>query len=159
KANTLLVETKKNVFPRDVRQLMWDINQVITASTQSAPSSRKVPVIAADSISQGAKELLRAEHVGYYETSGSLYLPCDGLYVLLEKPPSKATSKRGRALFTGRRSQVVHALLRKPNQWLAVKHLAQEAQVSTATTSQVLTELEKHEILSSRGSGPSKQRL
>jgi hypothetical protein len=54
-------------------------------------------------------------------------------------PPPKAASKSGRALFSGRRSQVVHALLTKPNQWLGVKELAQGSLVSSATTSQVLT--------------------
>jgi hypothetical protein len=156
---TLLVETKSSVFPRDARESIWQVRHLANSLPLSAGSSQPLPVIAAASISSGAKELLRSERIGYYEEGGSLYLPGNGFYVLLDRPPSTAASKTTRALFSGKRSQVVHALLRKPNQWLGVKELAQEALVSSATASQVLTELEKFDRLSSRGSGPNKQRM
>lgn len=157
---TLFVQTKKAIFPRDVRQLVWEVHHHATPFPFSAVSNQQsVPFIAAKSISAGAKDLLRSERLGYYEEGGSLYVPADGLYILLDRPPSKATSKTNRALFSGRRSQVIHSLLRKPNQWRSVKELAEEAVVSSATAYQVLTQLEKFDWLSSRGSGPHKERM
>jgi hypothetical protein len=63
-----------------------------------------------------------------------------------------------RTLFTGRRAQVLHALLVQHQRWFGVTELAQQAMVSPATTSQVLTELERFDWLEARGQGPSKER-
>ena len=159
KPTTLLIEAKKSIFPRDVREAIWRIRHYVSTFPRSAGASQPVPIIAATSISEGAKELLRLERIGYFKEGGSLFLPGgDGPYVFLDRPRSKAASRTNRALFSGKRSQVVHALLKKPNQWLGVKGLAQEALVSSATASQVLTELDKFDWLSSQGSGPHKER-
>src|SRR5579883_508846 len=59
----LLVEVKKVVYPRDVRQILWQLRE----SSHSAPPRRNRDrqfLILAESISPGAKELLRAERVG-----------------------------------------------------------------------------------------------
>lgn len=65
--------------------------------------------------------------------------------------------RRGLA-FTGRRAQVIHALLLHPREWLTGKDLAERAQVSTATVSQVMTELERLEFISLNEPGPHKGR-
>jgi DNA-binding MarR family transcriptional regulator len=158
KRTTLLIEAKNSLFPRDVRESIWQIRNYASSLPLSSRARQAVLVLAARSISSGAKDLLRSEGVGYYDEGGSLYLPGDAFYVLLDKPPSKAAVKTGRAPFSGKRSQVVHALLRQPNHWLGVRELAQKASVSPATTSQALTELEKYDWLSSRGKGPHKER-
>ena len=72
---------------------------------------RSLPVLIAESISPGAKELLRAERVGYYDSGGSLYLPARGAYLYVDRPPPKSLSRSMRTLFTGRRAQVLHGLL------------------------------------------------
>ena len=46
----------------------------------------------------------------------------------------------------------------RKREWFSVKEIAQQAQVSPATTSQVLTELEKFDWVVSRGRGPAKER-
>lgn len=102
--------------------------------------------------------MLRKERVGYYDSGGSLYLPAPGAYFYLEKPPPKTQVKSVRALFSGRRAQVLQALLVRPQNWFSVKALAEQAMVSPATASQVLSELERFEWLASRGQGPSKER-
>jgi hypothetical protein len=117
-----------------------------------------VSLLAADSISPGAKELLRSEGVGYYDSGGSLYLPAPGIYLYIDKPPPKTLVKSIRSLFSGRRAQVLHALLLHRQAWFGVNKLAQLGQVSPATTSQVLTELERFDWLETRGQGPSKER-
>jgi hypothetical protein len=117
-----------------------------------------LPLLVAESISPGAKELLRSERVGYYDSGGSLYLPAPGAYLYIDKPPPKALAKSVRTLFTGRRAQVLHALLVRHQKWFGVTELAQQATVSPATASQVLTELERFDWLVARGQGPGKER-
>ena len=154
----LLVEVKKTVYPRDVRQIIW---QLLDARRQSLPgafANEPVPVLVAESISPGAKELLRTQRVGYYDSGGSLFLPARGLYLYVEKPPPKTLAKSIRSLFSGRRAQVLHALLVQPQTWFGGKELAEQALVSQATASQVLTELERFDWVASRGQGPSKER-
>ena len=107
---------------------------------------------------QGAKELLKSKRVGCYDSGGSLYLPAPAAYLYIDKPPPKALTKSLRTLFTGRRAQVLHALLVRHQRWFGVTELAQQAMVSPATASQVLTELERFDWLEARGQGPSKER-
>ncbi|EJH4826727.1 TPA: hypothetical protein NHR53_002736 [Pseudomonas aeruginosa] len=157
KSFVLLLEAKKAVFPRDVRQVIWQLR----ASSHRKPTEHgdePLALLVAESISPGAKELLRSERMGYYDSGGSLYLPASGAYLYVDRPPPKALTKSVRTLFTGRRAQVLHALLVQHQNWFGVTELAQQAMVSPATTSQVLTELERFDWLESRGQGPSKER-
>ncbi|OMG71182.1 hypothetical protein [Burkholderia ubonensis] len=157
KSFTLLLEAKKVVFPRDVRQVIWPLR----AARHGRPAGHgdtPLSFLVAESISPGAKELLRSERVGYYDSGGSLYLPAPGAYLYIDKPPPKALAKSVRTLFTGRRAQVLHALLVRHQSWFGVTELAQQAMVSPATASQVLTELERFDWLEARGQGPSKER-
>jgi hypothetical protein len=156
KSFVLLIEAKKTVFPRDVRQVIWQFQE---ASHRRPPGQgSELSLIVAESISPGAKELLENERVGYYDSGGSLYLPAPGAYLYIDKPPPKSLAKSVRSLFSGRRAQVLHTLLVQHQDWFGVTALAQQAMVSPATASQVLTELERFDWLASRGQGPSKQR-
>lgn len=157
KSLAVLVEAKKAVYPRDVRQVIWQIRDASRAWAGSHAGDA-VSLIAAESISPGAKELLRSEGMGYYDSGGSLYLPAPGIYLYIDKPPPKTLVKAIRSLFSGRRAQVLHALLVHRQTWFGVTELAQLAQVSPATASQMLTELERFDWLASRGQGPSKER-
>jgi hypothetical protein len=157
KSFILLIEAKKTVFPRDVRQVAWQLREAShrrPAGQEQAP----LPLLVAESLSPGAKELLKSERIGYYDSGGSLYVPAPGAYLYIEKPPPKAFAKSVRALFSGRRAQVLHTLLAQHQNWFGVTDLAQQAMVSPATASQVLTELERFDWLVVRGQGPSKER-
>ncbi len=157
KSFVLLLEAKKTVFPRDVRQVIWQLR----AASHGRPTGQRenpLSLLVAESISPGAKELLRSERVGYYDSGGSLYLPAPGAYLYIDKPPPKALAKSVRTLFTGRRAQVLHALLMQHQNWFGVTELALQATVSPATASQVLTELERFDWLVARGQGPGKER-
>lgn len=154
KSLVLLLEAKKSVFPRDVRQAIWQLR----AANHGRSAEQPLPLIVAESISPGAKELLKSERVGYYDSGGSLYLPVPGAYLYIDKPPPKALAKSMRTLFAGRRAQVLHALLVQHQIWFGVTALAQQAMVSPATASQVLTELERFDWLEARGQGPGKER-
>ena len=157
KSFILLIEAKKAVYPRDVRQALWQFKD----SNHTRPKGKaKEPlsILVAESISPGAKELLRNERVGYYDSGGSLYLPAPGAYLYIDRPQPNTLAKAVRSLYSGRSAQVVHALLVQHQDWFGVKELAHQAMVSPATASQVLTELERFDWLTSRGQGPGKER-
>lgn len=158
KSFVLLVDVKKAVYPRDVRQAIWQFREA-SHGRPKGQGKEPLPLMVAESISPGAKELLRNEHVGYYDRGGSMYLSAPGAYFYIDKPPPKIFAKLVRSLFSGRCAQVLHALLVQHQDWLGVKQLAQRAMVSPATASQVLTELERFDWVVSRGQGPSKERL
>lgn len=153
----LLVELKKAVYPRDVRQILWQLSR---ARNEYAHNGKHdvVPLVAAKSISVGARDLLRAENVGFFDTGGSLFVPAKGAYLYVERPVPKTLEKSVRSLFTGKRSQVLHALLVRHRDWMGVTELSHLAEVSPGTTSETLTALERMEWVSSRGQGPSKER-
>lgn len=153
----LLVEIRKSVYPRDVRQLLWQLHEVRNAYAhrQNIPA---IPLVAAESISEGARKLLQTENVGFFDTGGSLFVPAQGAYLYIERPVPKTLEKSVRSFFTGKRSQVLHALLMKRDDWLGVTQLSHIAEVSPATASETLTGLEKMEWVSTRGQGPSKER-
>ena len=155
---TLLIEAKKALYPRDVREILWRLKDYRRGRPGKPQAREVVSVLIAESISPGAKELLRDEHVGYYDSGGSLFLPARGAYLYVDKPPSKTLSRSMRSLFSERRAQVLHALLMRHEDWFGVTALAVQAGVSPATASQVLTELERFDWLESRGRGPSKER-
>jgi hypothetical protein len=153
-----ILELKKAVYPRDVRQVVWRISDLARQRSVDESGTEALPMLIAESISPGAKELLRAERVGYFDSGGSLYLPARGAYLYVDQPPPKALSRSMRTLFAGRRAQVLHVLLVRHQDWFGVKDLAEEARVSSGTASQVLTEMERFDWLTSRGQGPNKQR-
>lgn len=153
----LLVEIKKSLYPRDVRESLWQIKKFVL-SEQPNDNRSVVPLLAAESISPGAKDLLRQESVGYFDSGGSLYVPARRAFIYIEKPPPKTFSKSVRSLFKGKRAQVLHALLLHSERWFSVKSLAELAEVSPATTSETLSSLDRFEWMSSQGQGPSKKR-
>lgn len=155
---TLLIETKKTVFPRDARQALWQFEEAVHGKLEAQSSRERVSILVAESISPGAKELLRDARIGYYDSGGSLFLPALGVYIYIDKPAPKTLSKSLRSLFSGRRAQVLHTLLMRHQHWFGGKELAAQALVSPATASQVLTELERLDWVVSRGQGPSKER-
>lgn len=152
KKYVLLIEVKKSIFPRDVSPLLWQLHQF----EKRQPNA--IPLVAAESISPGAKDLLKKENVGYYDTGGSLFIPGRGSYVYIEKPPPKVLEKPIRSLFRGKRAQVLLALLTHHDQWFGVLELSNIAKVSPATASETVSALDRFDWLSSQGQGPSKER-
>jgi hypothetical protein len=153
----LLVELKRTVYPRDVRQILWQLSHARNEYTHSRKQN-VVPLVAAESISVGARELLRDENVGFFDTGGSLFVPAKGAYLYVERPVPKTLQKSVRSLFTGKRSQVLHALLIRHRDWVGVTELSNLAEVSPGTASETLTALERMDWVTARGQGPSKER-
>lgn len=154
----LFTAIKRAVFPRDVREILWTLNKYTDLERPAYQNNIIIPLLAAESISSGAKELLKSEQVGYYDTGGSLFVPEQGIYIYIEKPPPKTLSKSVTSIFKGKRSQVLHTLLQKYNEWFGVNELAKIAKVSPATASETLTALDRFEWVTTKGQGPSKER-
>ena len=158
KKHVLLVEVKKSVYPRDAQQVLWQVGRYLAAERSKDRHSNFVPLLAAELISPGAKDLLKKENFGYFDTGGSLFLPAKGAFFYIEKPAAKTFEKTIRGLFKGKRSQVLHALLLRHENWFGVKELANLAEVSPATASETLTALERFEWMATQGQGPAKER-
>lgn len=153
KSLVLRVEAKKSVYPRDVRQALWQLK-----SQQDGHRADVQHMLIAESLSPGAKEMLRAEGIGYFDSGGSLFVPAAGAYIYIDKPAPKTLEKSVRSLFSGRRAQVLYALLVNHEAWFGVTEMAERAQVAPSTASDVLSELDRLDWLVSRGQGPSKER-
>lgn len=158
KTATLLIDMKKVLYPRDARQALWKFQEFSRRCLQFSEERKPVSFLVARSISPGAKDLLRYERVGYYDSGGSLFLPAVDIYVYVDKPPPKNLSKSIKSLFLGCRAQVLHMLLMRHGEWLGVKEAAAQARVSSSTASQVLARLERLDWVVSRGRGPAKER-
>src|ERR1700690_268550 len=100
----LLVQAKGALFPRDVRAAFWNMKSASSRPSKGDDSVPSIPMIAAGTISDGAKDLLQAERIGYVDRAGSLFLPNDDLYILIDRPAPKEARKMDRPLFSGNRS-------------------------------------------------------
>lgn len=152
----LLIETLRTAYPRDVREKIWQITQYMRETPSNIESS--IPMLIAGTISKGARTQLRDANVGYYDASGSLFLPAPGIYVLLDRPQLPKARKIRDAIFKGQRAVVLHHLFANRSNWSSVKEVASSTGISTATVSETLTELERREWIKTEGLGPSKVR-
>lgn len=151
----LVVEAKRELFPRDVRQQIWQLRAYLN---QMHDAGEKVPMLIAGAISKGAREILQQERVGYFDPGGSLYVPSSGAYVLIERPPLKKARRALGSIFQGQRARIAQAVIEAAPRWVNVKELAEETGVSPATVSETLTEMERRDWLDVDGAGPAKLR-
>ncbi len=159
KSLKLVVEIKKVAYPRDVRELLWRFKSLLPDTMRKNDRFEDfLPVLVAESISPGGKELLRENRIAYYESGGSLYLQAPEIYIYVDKPGATPLARSIRSIFAGRRAQVLQALLLRAQDWFDVGSLAERANVSPATVSQTVLELERLEWAESRGRGPAKKR-
>ena len=128
--------------------MLWQFK----ALRQAYPTEVQL-LLVAESLSPGAKDLLKSERVGYYDSGGSLFLAASGAYVYIDRPPPKRLEKSVRSLFSGRRAQVLQALLIHHQDWFGVTEVAERAQVAPSTVSDVLGELERLARVSRAGAG------
>lgn len=152
----LAVECKQHAFPRDVMTAVWQLRDFIS-SAEHGPEPW-IPVLAAVAVSPGARDILRNEGVGYFDTGGSLYLPAPGMFVFIDRPMPKQAERRTGAIFRGRRAQVLHAVWALRHEWFGVNQIAEKAMVAPATASETLATLERHGWVTAKGAGPAKMR-
>lgn len=156
KSLRIYVEVKRDVYPRDIRETARSLNNLCYQDG----SGETIGMLAAGSLSPGAKEELKDQGIATFDLGGSLYLRHETWLINIDKP-SKRLKKYSHSvdLFTEARASVVHALLMHANQWLTGAELAQLAETSSYTCSLVLQELTLRELVESAGGGPSKRRM
>jgi hypothetical protein len=152
----LVIEAKPSFFPRDAREAIWQLRNYLAHNDLG--SYPAVPVLMAETISPGAREMLRDERIGYFDSSGSLFIAARGLYLRIDKPASRKQSRSLNNLFAGRRAQVLHAVWVTKPDWFGVHEIAERAGVSPATASETLIAIERRDWVEVRGAGPSKER-
>lgn len=152
----LLVEAKREAFPRDVRQAIYQLRNHL--AHQSDGNRDIVPLFVARAISPGAREILREEKIGFYDLGGTLYIPAPSTFVYIDRPIPPKDRKAFGAIFQGQRARVVQEIFDRRPSWVSVKQIAEEAEVSPATASETLSEMERREWVDVEGSGPSKLR-
>lgn len=160
----VIVQCKRALYPRDAREALWNLHSYRSAqAAHQEPGTRNQEpgaevLIAAGTISEGAREFLRSEGAAYFQAGGTLFFQTPGIYIDFERPAPKSSLRTIKSLFTGRRAKVVHAILHSRDRMWGTLELAKSAQVSPGTASQVLNELEQQEWAEAKGKGPRKTR-
>lgn len=152
----LIVEAKREAFPRDVRETIWQLRNYLAHLPDS--DREIVPFFVARAISPGARDILREEGIGFYDLGGTLYIPAKQAFVYIDRPAPRKSSKIFDSVFQGQKARVVRAVFARRDAWLSVKQIAEETEVSPATASATLSEMERREWVDVEGAGPSKLR-
>lgn len=152
----LIVEAKRQAFPRDVRETIWQLRNYLSHLPDN--DREIVPFFVARAISPGARDILRNEGIGFYDLGGTLYIPAKHAFIYIDRPAPRKSSKIFASVFQGKKARVVHAVFARRNEWLSVKQIAEETEVSPATASATLSEMERREWVDVTGAGPSKLR-
>jgi hypothetical protein len=152
----LVVEAKREAFPRDVRETIWQLRNYLAHLPDGA--REVVPFLVARAISPGARDILREEGVGFYDLGGTLYIPAKHTFIHIDRPPPRKSSKVFDSVFQGQKARVAQEVFNRRTEWLNVKEIAKDAEVSPATASATLSEMERREWVDVEGAGPSKQR-
>lgn len=151
------VEVRKDIYPRDIRNIAWRFDNYLR---EKGHPSEMIGMLAAASLSPGAKQALKEQNIASFDLNGSLYLKHDVWLINIEKPLSRTKKKiQGVDLFTDAREGVVHALLLRAREWMKGDELAEQAHTSPYTCSRVLQELTLREWVESVGGGPGKRRM
>lgn len=151
----LAIELLRQAYPRDIRDAAWQLQSYLKDNEDTKDI---IPMVAAEHISEGAKEDLRHHKLAYFEANGTFYLRHKGWLIDIQRP-SKPVSRRSEVqLFTGAREQVVFALLEERNILRSGLELAELSKTSTYTVSTVLAELERREWIKTEGSGRTQRR-
>jgi hypothetical protein len=157
----LVVEVKRQVFPRDVREIRWQLERGYGRQFGQPGEQQYIPMIMADAISPGARDEMRRDGTAYFEPGGSLFIPAKSAYLLIDKPSEKGGSAKAMTtVFEGQRAMVLHAIWEtlSDEPWFSVKQIAESSGASVGTVSETLHELERRDWVEAVGSGPSKLR-
>lgn len=147
----LVFSIKKEAYPRDVRDAMWDLQG---HQSRMRKSSDLVPILLADHISKGAREELRSRGMSFYDSSGTLFFKHRHWLINIERAKPSAKGRfREIDVFKGSREKVVHALLHMERDWFHGQEVAEMSETSGATVSTLLQELERLGWVESQGEG------
>ena len=154
----LFFEARARVFPKDAHDHVRRWREY----SSDAPEAGRFGslVIAAQTISPGAREILIRNGIGYFAEGGSLCLPFQPIFIHIDKPIKRSANAAPSQfnLFTEARLTVIQAMLKQRSTLYTVMDLANISGASTATVSKLMTQLELLEWVETEGSGPNKRR-
>ena len=134
---TLLFEVKSIGEPRMAQQAVTELRLI----SRSRPDAYLV--FAAPYISERAREICKAEGIGYVDLMGDVYLRFES--VLIDKVSAAARpveQKSLKTLFAPKATRVLRTLLRSPNTRTRIKDLAEACSMSPAGVYFVVSLLE-----------------
>jgi hypothetical protein len=137
------------VFPRDAREIAW---KAIPMRSEGV-----VPVIVAEAVSEGARAFLRGQSIGYADVGGSLFLPLEGAYVLVDRAPPKREKRIVKGVLSGKTSLAAHVLMAAEDP-INGTEIALASGLSVGSVSSAMDRLDRMGWLSTSGSGPRKLR-
>ncbi|QCP48069.1 hypothetical protein FAZ95_02020 [Trinickia violacea] len=152
---TLAVEILRQGYPRDVRNAVWQLSEY---QLFAKDRGRIAAFVVAEALSPGARQVLREHGIGYFDSSGSLYMKIGDRLIDIDRPQKMSRTTRVTSIFRGAREQVVHTLLHEGNAWLTGLEIAERSATSVYTVSQTLRELEQLEWIVSEGNGRKQRR-
>lgn len=152
----LVFSIKKDVYPRDVRDAMWDLQGQQHRMKNPADV---VLIMLADHLSKGAREELKNRGMSFFESNGTLFFKHRNWLINIEKAKSSAKGAlREIDVFKGSREMAVHALLHMERGWFHGQEVVDLSKTSGYTVSTLLQELEKLGWVESQGDGRHRMR-
>lgn len=152
----LVFSIKKDVYPRDVRDAMWDLQG---QQNRMKNPSDVVLVMLADHLSKGAREELKSRGMSFFDSNGTLFLKHRNWLINIEKAKSSTKGTfREIDVFKGSREMVVHTLLHMERNWFHGQEVVEMSKTSGYTVSTLLQELEKLGWVESQGEGRHRTR-
>jgi hypothetical protein len=142
-----IVEVKKNVTPKILRDLCAQLRKVVPENSESM-----YPVIAASYLSISSIEVCKEYKVGCFDFQGNCFFAFGSLYVEIKGTPNANPSQRSiRTLFSPKSSRVARVLLSKTDKWWQIQEIAKEAGISIGLVSDVKNRLLEEELILEQG--------
>lgn len=152
---TIVVELIASGFPRDMRHAVWTLQEYVRGA---AAPPKVIMAVVAERLSPGAREVLRAREIAYYDRSGSLFFKHGDITIDIDRPAKSAERGTLGSEFEGAREQVVHALLHTHGRPFTGLELASLSGTSPFTVSQTLRILEPKGLVEGQRAGRGAQR-
>ena len=138
----LVFSLKQRGYPRDLEYGITTLRELLIHKPEF------VPVLAAPFISESGRALVRQQGMNFVDLSGNVHVAFDNVLIRMTSPGNKFLSKKeGIDIFSDRASLVLRALIAKPDQFLTVRALAEDASISVGWASEVLGEIEERGYL------------
>lgn len=137
------------VYPRDARELAW--------RAMAARKEGLIPVVVAEIVSEGARDFLRDQGIGYSDAGGSLCIPEKGSYILVDKAPPKREKRIIKGVLSGKTSLAAHVLMAASTPMSGVE-IAEATGLSVGGVAAAVDKLERMGWLSTTSEGARKLR-